>query len=145
MAGQQLPEGRYGSRSRRRPSRRLRWVLFAVALVLSTGASIVGYRNLGSAPIEANRLTYEALDSNSMQITLEVRRDSPDRPVVCVVQAKSLDGTETGRKEILVPPSDGTAHPVTVVTTSAPPVSGNVYGCSYNVPEYLSTPTRPSG
>ncbi|MDR7302715.1 hypothetical protein JOF55_002896 [Haloactinomyces albus] len=112
---------------------------------MSTGASIIGYNNLGNPPIDANRLTYRALDDNSLRITLEVRRDSPSRPAVCVVRAKSLDGTETGRKEILVPPSEGTAHPVTVVTTSAPPVSGSVHGCSYNVPEYLSTTTRPSG
>ncbi|WP_257233754.1 DUF4307 domain-containing protein [Halopolyspora algeriensis] len=145
MADPQLPEGRYGSRARKRSNRLLRWSLSAVALVVSVGVALVAYSNLGSAPIEANRLTYQALDDNSLRITLEVRRDFPQRPAVCVVRARSLDGTETGRKEILVPPSEGTAHPVTVVTTSAPPVSGNVHGCSYTVPEYLSTPTRPSG
>lgn len=145
MTGQQPPEGRYGSRTRRRAPRWLQWSLFGLVFVLALGVSVVAYRNLGSAPIEAKRLTYRILDDNSLRMTLEVRRDEPRRPVACVVRARSLDGTETGRREILVPPSSGVTQAATVITTTQPPVAGDVYGCTYTVPEYLSSPTRPTG
>ena len=146
MTDQQPPEGRYGARPRKRsPSHRLRWLLTGLVALVGLGVAFVAYDNLGSAPIEGKRMTYRALDDNSLRMTLEVRRDQPRRPAVCVVRARSLDGTETGRKEVLVPPSSGLAHPTTVITTSQPPVAGNVYGCDYDVPEYLLEPTRPTG
>ena len=48
------------------------------------------------------------------------------------------DGTETGRRELLVPPAEQTTVQVTtLVKTSAPAVVGDVYGCGTEVPSYL--------
>lgn len=145
MTDQQVPEGRYGARARRTPNRKLRWALSALALVVCGLLAFVAYTNLGSEPIKGTAVTYTRLDDNSVQVTIEVQRDRPQRPAVCVLRSLGLKHREVGRREILVPPGDSTVHRRAVVTTSAPPATGEVYGCSYNVPAYLSTGTRPTG
>ena len=71
-------------------------------------------------------------------MTISVTRADPSRPVVCIVRARSIDGSETGRREVLVPPSaQATVQVTTIVKTSKPPVVGDVYGCGTDVPPYL--------
>ena len=76
-----------------------------------------------------------------MEVTLSVTRDDPSRPVVCIVRARSIDGNETGRREVLVPPSiAATVQVTTIVKSSRQPVVGDVYGCGTDVPGYLVPP-----
>ncbi|MEV0085838.1 DUF4307 domain-containing protein [Saccharopolyspora sp. NPDC050642] len=145
MTNQQIPQDRYGSRARTRPRPALRWALISVVLVALVGVAIVGYRNLGSAPIEGKQIAFETIDDHSVRIVLEVQRDEPQRPADCVVRARAKSGVEVGRKEVLIQPADGTTRQETVLRTSAPAGTGEVYGCTYNVPEYLSTHLRPTG
>jgi hypothetical protein len=73
-----------------------------------------------------------------VRVTITVTRDDPSRPVVCIVRARSIDGSETGRREVLVPPSSQkTVQVTTAVKASRPPVVGDVYGCGTDVPSYL--------
>ena len=73
-----------------------------------------------------------------VEVTVSVTRADPSRPVVCIVRARSKDGSETGRREVLVPPSEqATVQITTEVKTSRPPVIGDVYGCGTDVPGYL--------
>ncbi len=112
-----------------------------VALLVGLAVAVVGYRNIASPPIDAQRLGFTLLDESSMEIQFGVTRKDPSRPGVCLVRARSLDGDETGRKEVYVPPGQARMVLSTVVRTSRPPVTGDVYGCSLRVPAYL----RPSG
>ncbi len=139
MAQRTLPEGRYGSRARGPVSPVLRWALLVVALVVGGVVAWIGYQNLGTQPIESEQAAFEVLDDSSVEITVEVARDRPERPAVCIVRARSEDGDEAGRREVLVPPAEGTSRVTTVLRTSKPPVTGEVFGCSYQVPAYLST------
>ncbi|WP_207954844.1 DUF4307 domain-containing protein [Saccharopolyspora elongata] len=145
MTNQQIPQDRYGSRARTRPRPALRWVLISVVLVTLVGVAIVGYRNLGSTPIQGKQIAHEVIDDHSVKIVLEVQRDEPQRPADCVVRARAESGEEVGRKEVLIQPADGTTRQETVLRTSARATIGEVYGCTYNVPEYLSTHLRPTG
>lgn len=160
-----LPRERYGSRGRVRP----RWwnaVLIVLAVSLGLGIALLAYRNLGGPPIEGRRTAFEILDDDSIKIMFQVTRDQPERPAVCVVRARSLDGDESGRKEVLIQsnkpsnapdqaidtagesrsardqfswtPGRRTTTSTTVLRTSKPPVTADVFGCSYQVPEYLS-------
>ncbi|MBB3036026.1 DUF4307 domain-containing protein [Hoyosella altamirensis] len=134
------PLGRYPSA---RSGRRMpRWAVVALATVFATVLGVVvylGYRPLVSAPITAERLGYEILDESTLKIRFKVTRDEPGQEVVCVVRARSRDGSETGRREIYVPPSDSDAVEVTThIVTSQPPGMGDVYGCSADVPAYLT-------
>jgi Domain of unknown function (DUF4307) len=137
MSAGQLPEGRYGRRS---PSARRRW-LVPVGLVftalLGLAVAVIGYRNLGATPIKGEAVSFTLLPGNAVQVRLNVIRDEPVRAAVCIVRARSRDGEETGRKEVYVPPARGPTMLSTVVHTSRPPVTADVYGCSFEVPAYL--------
>jgi hypothetical protein len=145
VVGQQVPEGRYGSRGRKRPRPVLRWLLTGLAVLLGFGAAVAGYQNFGNTPIQGKQTAFAVLDDHSVRITLEVQRDEPQRAAECVVRARADNGDEVGRKEILIRPADDTVRQETELRTSSRATTGEVYGCSYNVPEYLSIPTPPSG
>jgi hypothetical protein len=142
--GSTLLEDRYGARPRR-ASRRAYWVIGAVALLVSGAVAWIGYRNLGTAPIETQATSFANLPDDRMRMTFDVTRDAPERPVVCIVRARVLDGGEGGRKEVYVPPGAGTTTVTTVITSNGEPVTADVFGCSYQVPAYLSTHMPPSG
>ena len=98
----------------------------------------LGVSRLGSAEVEGELGGYRVLDDQTIEVTMSVTREDPSRPVVCIVRARSYDGTETGRRELLVPPAEQTTVQVTtLVKTSAPAVVGDVYGCGTEVPSYL--------
>jgi hypothetical protein len=139
----QLPEGRYGPRA---VGRRRRWAMpvgLLLAALAGLAAAVIGYLNLGNAPIRGETLGFTLLNNpevHAVQLQLTVVRDDPSRPAVCIVRARSLDGEETGRKEVYVPPAADPIDLTTVVHTSRPPVTADVYGCSFQVPPYLIPP-----
>ena len=105
---------------------------------------ILAYTNLGTAPIETERTGFHMVDGNAMRLDFTVTRDDPGRPAVCIVRVRAVDGAETGRKEVLVPPGGSTTGVSTVIRSSREPVTADVFGCSYQVPVYLSTSLRPT-
>ena len=139
-----LLEDRYGKKPRR-AGKRVYWIVGAIALVVSGFVAWIAYQNLGTAPIETQTTRFENLPDNQMRMTFGVTRDTPDRPAVCIVRVRVLDGSEGGRKEVYIPPADGAVTVSTVVTSSGEPVTAEVFGCSYQVPAYLSNHMPPSG
>lgn len=139
-----LPEGRYG-KSRARPSRRTYWITGVLAVALGVVATYLAYTNLGATPIETQRTAFANLPDNAMRLTFDVTRDQPERPAVCIVRVRGIDGAEGGRKEVLVPPGGRPRSVSTVIRSTTEPVTAEVFGCSYQVPAYLSTATPPSG
>jgi hypothetical protein len=132
------PAARYG---RQRLSRRhRRWIgIGLTVLVLAAGVAvaIVAWGRFDSE-VEGELGGYQLLDDETVSVTITVTREDPSRPVVCIVRARSIDGSETGRREVLVPPStEKTVQVTTSVKASRPPVVGDVYGCGTDVPSYL--------
>ncbi|HTQ21627.1 DUF4307 domain-containing protein [Mycobacterium sp.] len=133
------PEARYGrprlsSRSRRRVA------LMLTALVLATGVviAIIGYHRLGTSAVSGTLAGYQVIDNETASVTISVTRADPSRPVDCIVRVRAKDGSETGRREVLVPPStQGTVQVTTTLKSSKPPVVADIYGCGTNVPGYL--------
>ena len=121
------PAARYGRQRLAHSSRRrLAAVLFVVIVVAGVALAFVGYQLLGG---------------NTVEITISVTREDPSRPVVCIVRARSVDGAEIGRREVLVPPSTADTVVVsTIVKATRQPVVGDVYGCGTDVPAYLRAP-----
>jgi len=122
-------------------ARSRRGVLIALgALVVAAGivVAVIGYQRLGSSEVEGKLGGYRLVDSETVSVTISVTRSDPARPAVCIVRARSIDGSETGRRELLIPPSDqATVQVTTTVKSSKPPVMGDIYGCGTDVPAYL--------
>lgn len=138
------PTARYG----RQPTsaRPRRWAVIGVtvlAVIVGLAVAVIGYRQLGSPDVEGQLSGYRVLDDRTVEVTIAVTRKDPARPVVCIVRARSLDGSETGRREVLVEPSvEPIVQVTTLVETSQPPLVGDIYGCGAEVPEYLIAPDR---
>lgn len=143
--GPAVPAGRYGPDNARQNKRfrpTTRRILIAVPLVIVVG--LVGFlaaTNLTDETIEAERTSFHAVSEHAMKVNLRVSRDQPDRAAVCVVRTRSLDGVESGRREVVVPA--GESRLSTVVTGNAEPVTVSVVGCGYDVPSYMSEALRP--
>jgi hypothetical protein len=135
------PAARYGPQRLSRRSRR--WIAIGLTvLIVAAGVAIaiVASQRLGGADVEGELGGYRLVDDETVSVTIDVTRDDPSRPVVCIVRARSIDGSETGRREVLVPPSSQDRVQVTtIVKSSRRPVAGDVYGCGTNVPSYLVT------
>ena len=142
------PVARYGrQRLSRRWRRRLLVVLSVLIVAAGVGIALMASQRLGTAKVKGDLGGYQLIDGQTVQVTISVTRDDPSLPVVCIVRARAIDGSETGRREVLVPPSSQTTVQVTtVVKSTRTPVVGDVYGCGTDVPAYLVVPgIAPSG
>lgn len=133
------PTARYGRQWLSRRTRR--WIaigLTAAVVVLGVVIAAVAFVRFDAGDVKGELGGYRIVDDKTVEVTVSVTRDDPSQPVVCIVRARSYDGTETGRREVLVAPSTAATVQVrTVVTTSRPAVVGDVYGCGSDVPPYL--------
>jgi hypothetical protein len=133
------PEARYGRSRLSRVSRR-RVVIALAVLVVGAGTvvAVIGYQRLGTSDVAGSLAGYQVIDNETASVTISVTRSDPSRPVDCIVRVRSKDGGETGRREVLVPPSDqATVQVTTMVRSSKPPVMADIYGCGTDVPGYL--------
>jgi hypothetical protein len=138
---QQVPAGRYGksNRPRRRWSTKVIVVVLGAAMAVAAGAvTWLTFRSVTHPDVQGTLITFNVVNDSTMSIELTVARDDPSRPAVCIVRARSRDGSETGRRELYIPPSQSTTvQVVTEVKSSQPPGVGDLYGCGFDVPAYL--------
>ena len=136
------PTARYGQhRISRLTRRRIAIGLTLLIVVAGVALAFVGFQRLGTSPVKGELSTYKLIDNETVAVTISVTREDPAQPAVCIVRARALDGSETGRREILVAPAEAKTVQVTaVVKSTKPPVVGDVYGCGTDVPSYLVAP-----
>ena len=133
------PEARYGRPRLSRSSRR-RIAIGLPVLIVAAGVvvAVVGYQRLGTSDVSGSLAGYQLVDDETASVTISVTRSNPSRPVDCIVRVRSKDGSETGRREVLVPPSDQATVQVTATVKSIQrPAMADIYGCGVNVPGYL--------
>ena len=133
------PEARYGRpRLSRRSRRRVAIALTVLVVAAGIVVAVVGYQRLGTSDVAGSLAGYQLIDDETASVTISVRRSDPSRPVDCIVRVRSKDGSETGRREVLVPPSESaTVQVTTTVKSFRRPVMADIYGCGTNVPGYL--------
>ena len=134
-----LASSRYG-RTPMAPGtgRRARIALTALAIAAGLAVAAIGYQRFAGSDVEGKMGAFEVLDDHTVSVTISVTRKDPGTPVVCIVRARSKDGAETGRREILVGPSEAkTVQVTTTVKSYRQPVMGDIYGCGADVPPYL--------
>ena len=136
------PAARYGKQRMSRRSRRMLVIgLSALIVVAGVAIALVAYQRLGTGDVKGELAGYRLLDDRTVEVTISVTRDDPSKPVVCIVRARSIDGSETGRREVLVAPSSQDSVQVNaLVKTNRPPAMGDVYGCGTDIPGYLVAP-----
>ncbi|MDA0252073.1 MAG: DUF4307 domain-containing protein [Actinomycetota bacterium] len=138
--GQPPPPARYGRAPMSAPARRRVAALMGVlTVVIALGLAILVYQRFERVAVEGSTAAFTVVDDDTVSITISVTRQDPARPVVCIVRARSYDGAETGRREIVVGPSEAkTVQVTTTVKTYARSVMGDIYGCGTTVPGYLA-------
>jgi phage tail tape-measure protein len=136
------PEARYGrSRLSQVSRRRVAIALAVLVVVVAVAVAVIGYQRLGTGDVTGSLAGYRVIDDETASVTITVTRSDPSRPVDCIVRVRARDGSETGRREVLVPPSDeATVQVTTTVKSIQPPMMADIYGCGTDVPGYL----RPS-
>lgn len=133
---------RYGdTRGSALPRRLLAIALAALAIATVAAIAVVGYQRFATAEVKGELYGYEVLDDQTVKVRFSVTRSEPSRSAACIVRVRSSDGSETGRREVLIPPSESaTVQVTTTLKSSQPPVMGDVYGCGSDVPDYLRSP-----
>ncbi|QLL06459.1 DUF4307 domain-containing protein [Mycobacterium vicinigordonae] len=133
------PAARYGSpRLSPKSRRRVILALTAAALAAGVAVAVVGYQRIGTADVTGTLAGYQVIDDETASVIISVTRKDPSRPVDCIVRVRSQDGSETGRREVLVPPAEqNTVQVTTTLKSSKPPLMADVYGCGTDVPAYL--------
>lgn len=119
---------------------RRRLAIGSAVLAVAAGLAVAfaGYQRLGTADVTGSLAGYRLIDDETASVTISVTRSDPSRPVDCIVRVRAKDGGETGRREVLVPPSDQrTVQVTTTVKSFRPPVMADIYGCGADVPGYL--------
>ncbi|ABL02950.1 DUF4307 domain-containing protein [Mycobacterium ulcerans] len=136
------PEARYGRSRLSGRSRRYIFIALAVLVVVAgTVLAVIGYQRIVTNAVTGKLAGYRVIDEQTASVTISVTRSDPSRPVDCIVRVRAKDGSETGRREVLVPPSDQTTVQVTTtLKSSKPPLMADVYGCGTDVPAYLRSP-----
>jgi len=135
------PPTRYGRGPLPRPSRRKAAALAVVVGAVGIVVAVIGYQRLGRSDVDGRLAGYRLIDGQTVSVTISVTRKDPSRPVDCIVRVRAKDGSESGRREVLVAPSSqATVQVTTIVKSSKPAVVGDIYGCGTDVPGYLRAP-----
>lgn len=125
----------------RRTRRRVVIGLFLLIVTAGVAIALIASQRFGTIGVKGELGGYRIVDDETAAVTITVTRDDPSIPAVCIVRARSINGDETGRREILVPPSTAASVVVdAVVKSTKPPVMGDIYGCGLDVPGYLVAP-----
>lgn len=136
------PTARYGRQKLSRRTRR-RVVIGLFLLIVTAGVviALIAFQRFGTGDVKGELGGYKIVDDETVAVTITVTRSDPSIPAVCIVRARSINGDETGRREILVPPSTASSVVIdAVVKSTKPPVVGDIYGCGIDVPAYLVAP-----
>lgn len=125
----------------RRSRRRVVIGLFLLIVTVGVVIALIAFQRFGTGDVQGELGGYKIVDDETVAVTITVTRSDPSVPAVCIVRARSINGDETGRREILVPPSTASSVVIdAMVKSTKPPVVGDIYGCGIDVPAYLVAP-----
>ncbi|MGW0172710.1 DUF4307 domain-containing protein [Rhodococcus sp. NPDC003322] len=135
-----IPSDRYPTpQGSVRGSRITAIVLTIGVILLGLAVAWLGYNKFAAKDIEANVVQYSIVDDSTMALSFTVTREEPTEAALCIVRVRSRDGSETGRREIVVQPSEhGTVQIDTQIKTSQSPAVADIYGCGSTIPSYLN-------
>lgn len=114
------PDARYGRpRLSRRARRRVAIALGVLVAAAGIVIAVIGYQRISTSAVTGSLVGYRLVDDETASVTISVTRSDPSRPVACIVRVRATNGSETGRRELLVPPSEATTVQVTTTVKSS--------------------------
>ncbi len=132
------PRATYPTEQSRSTKKRWFYILSAAVVVAGVGLAYAGYKQFADPDVSGSATAFEIISSDSVSVQYTVNRSDPGEAVACVVRARAQDGSEVGRREVLIPGGRETqVGAKTEVMTSRPAVIGEVFGCAATVPPYL--------
>jgi len=112
-----FPPGRYGRRRAERPPRRwLTALIFGLVVVASVGIGYRLYAQYGSPDFAPRILSESERTADHVTIRFEVRSNG-ERPGVCLVRARAVDGLTIGSAEVRIPAGKRVVQTYTLVTS----------------------------
>ncbi|MFJ6195249.1 DUF4307 domain-containing protein [Micromonospora sp. NPDC092111] len=126
-----FPPGRYGRR--REPGSRRPFLLWLLVAALVAGLVLAAtqlYQRYGDPEYDAEVITYTGISDTGVQVDFRVTVPEGGS-AVCLVRARSHDGTEVGHDEVTVTAAAGQRHVTTRhrITTTERPFIGEVLRC----------------
>lgn len=113
-------------------------VIGVLVALAALGLALDAYLRFSDVDVEGKSAAFEVLNDREVAVTISVTRKDPSQPVVCIARTRSKDGSETGRREVLIPASEfNTVQVKTIVPSFKRAFVGDVYGCGTDVPGYL--------
>jgi hypothetical protein len=91
--------------------------LFGLVLAASVGIGYRLYEQYGSPDYSPRLLAETERTADHVTIRFEVRSRNSDRPAVCRVRARALNGAEVGSAEVPVPAGARVVQTYTLVTS----------------------------
>lgn len=148
---QSRPRSRYGSQAEApsavaepKPSVVSKALAVFIAAMLALMVFLVGRSVLQqqARPVTAEFITQERLDDETARLWIEVDRKDTDQDAYCIVFAVDYDHSEIGRREVVIPAGGEKLQRLAVdMPTREPVASGRIYGCSQQLPPYMTTST----
>ena len=134
----QRPQARYGRAPAPAATRRRIAIGLGLVTILGVALAAVAYQRFEAVAVKGESAAFTVVDDQTVSITINVTREDPSVPVACIVRARARDGAETGRREVLVGPSEyKTVQVTTTIKSYRTPAVGDIYGCGTDVPGYL--------
>jgi hypothetical protein len=76
------------------------WALTALVIVVGGGIAYYAYGKFAVKEIETETISFDIANDSTVKIRFTVTRDDSSRDAMCIVRARSKDGSETGRREV---------------------------------------------
>ncbi|MCH0541815.1 DUF4307 domain-containing protein [Streptomyces sp. MUM 203J] len=127
VAGEKLPEGRYGRAAGERSDRGLKTVGAVLGVGLVAMVGWFGYDYVGGQRISAEVIKFD-LAADRVDVHLEVRKHDGARGY-CTVRALAESGAEVGRKEFRFDEPETRVDRVVSVRTTERATAAELLGC----------------
>lgn len=132
---------RYGDNNRRLPGKLI--VVGIIGMLVVAAAYIFVQMNRVSTPdvtaTQAGWAREEGREDDVFIFTLDVTREDPSLDAYCIIYALNYDVAEVGRRDVFIPAGGPSTVRLDVpIQTREKAVAGDVYGCSTEMPEFLS-------
>ncbi|KAB1504034.1 DUF4307 domain-containing protein [Corynebacterium sp. 320] len=137
------PKARYGKRSGGTFTGKILAVVFAAMMLAAVVYIVAMLRNQSTVDVTAVETGGSVVSDHEIKASIDITRDDPSKPAYCIIYALDYEKNDVGRREIALPAGgDKTVRVETTMPTRERAHAAKVYGCSSDLPPYLTPETQ---